>query len=100
MELNQQTISLKALVLKKLVTPSVMALLLMGLFSLCSLELQMKWMDGNPFQNDVNQYYSYLVAQFIHHDFSFQFPHQYWLIESPTGDVIPKVTMGMAMLYC
>lgn len=98
MEPSQQTISLKKLVLKKLVTPSIMAILLMGLFSLFSLEFQMKWI-GNPFQNDVDQYYSYLVAQFIHHDFSFHFPHHYWLIESPIGDMIPKVTMGMAMLY-
>jgi hypothetical protein len=98
MELSQQTISVKKLVLKKLVTPSMMALLLIGLFSLLSLGFQMEWI-GDPFQNDVNQYYSYLVAQFIHHDFSFHFPHQYWLIESPIGDMIPKVTMGMAMMY-
>lgn len=98
MELSQQPISLKKLVLKKLATPSMAALVLIGLFSLCSLEFQMRWI-GNPFENDVNQYYSYLVAEFIHHDFSFHFPHRYWLIESPIGDMIPKVTMGMAIMY-
>lgn len=86
------------MVWKKLATPSIAAIVLMGLFSLFTFELQMRWI-GHPFHNDVDQYYSYLVAQFIHHDFSFHFPHQYWLIESPIGDMIPKVTMGMAMFY-
>jgi hypothetical protein len=48
---------------------------------------------------DVDQYYSYLVAQFIHHDFTFHFPHHYWLVETPTQQYIPKVTMGLAFLY-
>lgn len=98
MHTDHHVISLKQQVARKLVTPSVMALLIIGLFSICTFELQMRWIV-NPFVNDVNQYYSYLVAEFIHHDFSFHFPHGFWLIESPIGDMIPKVTMGMAMFY-
>lgn len=78
--------------------PSIVALFIIALFSALTFDTQMRWI-GNPFQNDVDQYYSYLIAQFIHHDFSFHFPHRYWLIESPIGDMIPKVTMGMAMFY-
>lgn len=59
-----------------------------------------KWGNSeHPFTMDVDQYYSYLVAQFIHHDFSFHFPHHYWLVETPTQQYIPKVTMGLAFLY-
>lgn len=59
-----------------------------------------KWGNSeHPFTMDVDQYYSYLVAQFIHHDFSFHFPHNYWLVETPTQQYIPKVTMGLAFLY-
>ncbi|MES2131059.1 MAG: hypothetical protein V4506_01850 [Bacteroidota bacterium] len=98
MELSQQPISVKKLVFKKLATPTVSAILLMALFSMFTFKY---WMDGaeHIFQRDVDQYYSYLIAEFIHHDFSFHFPHHYWLIETPTGHYIPKVTMGMAILY-
>ena len=59
-----------------------------------------KWGNSeHPFLMDVDQYYSYLVAQFIHHDFTFHFPHHYWLVETPTQQYIPKVTMGLAFLY-
>lgn len=59
-----------------------------------------KWGNSeNSFTMDVDQYYSYVVAQFIHHDFSFHFPHHYWLVETPTQQYIPKVTMGLAFLY-
>lgn len=98
MELSPSPINTKKLVFQKLVTPSVMAFVLMGLFSLFTFGFQMSWI-GSPFENDVNQYYSYLVAEFIHHDYSFHYPHNFWLIETPTGDLVPKVTMGMAMLY-
>ncbi len=98
MELHQNTIGVKALVLKKLGTPTVFVILLMVLFSLFTFKY---WLNGaDPFfQGDVDQYYSYLVAEFIHHDFSFHFPHHYWLIKAPNGDLVPKVTMGMAILY-
>ncbi len=80
------------------ITPSVVVFIGLVLISLLSFKIQMKWIN-NPFSADVNQYYSYLVAQFIHHDFNFHFPHNFWLIQSPDGEVVPKVTMGMAILY-
>lgn len=82
-----------------LATPTVVALLLMAAVSLFSLRFQMKWIGDPFFANDTDQYYSYLVAEFVHHGFFFDLPHRYWLTETPTGDGIPKVTMGMAMLY-
>lgn len=99
MELHQAPISMKQPLLKALATPSMMALLLMAAVSMLSLNFQMKWIGEPFFANDADQYYSYLVAQFIHHDFFFDLPHRYWLTQTPTGDVIPKVTMGMAILY-
>lgn len=98
MEPGLQTISVKSLVLRKLCTPTVALIALMFLFCLFTLDFQMKWI-GTPFQSDVDQYYSYLVAEFIHQDLSFHFPHHYWLTEAPTGNLVPKVTMGMALLY-
>lgn len=52
------------------------------------------------FLQDVDQYYSYLPAYFIHNDLDFQFENQYWLIEAENGRKVPKVTMGMALMYC
>lgn len=48
---------------------------------------------------DVDQYYSYLPAYFVHNDLSFSFEHDYWTSNLPNGKHIPKVTMGMALMY-
>lgn len=62
-----------------------------------------RWVDfdnGNfPMVYDVDQYYSYLPACFIHHDLSFSFEHDYWTSNLPNGKHIPKVTAGMALMY-
>lgn len=96
--MHNQQISTKAIIYNKLITPSVVVILLMAVFSALTFKYWVIW-PNNPFQMDVDQYYSYLVAQFIHHDLSFQFEHQYWLVPTPTGQLIPKVTMGMSFLY-
>lgn len=59
------------------------------------------WHNDNetPFQYDVDQYYSYLPATFIHHDLDFKFPNQYWLANTPNGHRVPKMTYGMAFMY-
>lgn len=51
--------------------------------------------------NDINQYYSYLPAAFIHHDLSFNFDgaDDYWLNPAPNGNMIPKMTLGMSIMY-
>ncbi len=54
---------------------------------------------GTPFTWDVNQYYSYLPATFIHHDLTFSFPNNYWLHKTPTGKNLPMPTYGMALMY-
>lgn len=53
----------------------------------------------NIFVYDVNNYYSYLPAAFVHHDLSFSFPNNYWMTPSPKGNKIAKGTMGMSILY-
>ena len=54
---------------------------------------------GHPFIMDVDQYYSYLPATFIHHDLTFDFPNKYWQITAENGNLIPKVTYGMSLMY-
>lgn len=55
--------------------------------------------NETQFISDVNNYYSYLPAAFIHHDLSFGFPNDYWFTRAPNGNNIPKGTMGMAVMY-
>ena len=85
-------------ILLRLIKPSVLSILMIVIFSVCTYKYWLAWPD-HPFHNDVDQYYSYLVAYFIHHDFSFQFTHQYWLTEAPNHQLVPKVTMGLSFLY-
>ncbi len=100
MKSQNQNTNLSTLILKKLITPSVFVFLVMSVFSATTFKFWINWGGaGVPFTNDVDQYYSYLIAQFIHHDFSFHFNHVYWLVETPTHLYVPKVTMGLSLLY-
>jgi len=80
---------------------SKLSLLLIVVFSACTACFFVNWNGmGHPFVMDVDQYYSYLYALFVKHNFSFLGnPHEYWLTVTPTGHLIPKVTYGMALLY-
>jgi hypothetical protein len=51
-----------------------------------------------PFQWDADQYYSYLPATFIYHDLDFNYTTRYWLIKTPTGKQVPKMTSGVAIM--
>lgn len=96
----QHTDSLSKLILKKIATPSVFVFLIIVLFSATTFKFWINWGTlQTPFQMDVDQYYSYLIAQFIHHDFTFHFDHVYWLVETPTHQYVPKVTMGLSIMY-
>ncbi|MEO8760666.1 MAG: glycosyltransferase family 39 protein [Bacteroidia bacterium] len=55
--------------------------------------------NDTPFQYDVDQYYSYLPATFVHHDLDFKFPNYYWLATAKNGHRVPKMTYGMALMY-
>jgi len=55
--------------------------------------------QNTPFTMDVDQYYCYLPATFIHHDLTFQFDNNYWLIVAENGRPVPKVSMGMSYVY-
>jgi len=52
-----------------------------------------------PFRWDMDQYYSYLPATFIHHDLTFKYTNQYWLNAAPNGNTVEKMTCGMAFMY-
>lgn len=54
---------------------------------------------GTLFIYDVDNYYSYLPAAFIHKDLSFSYPNAYWLTPGPLGNGIAKGTMGMSIMY-
>jgi hypothetical protein len=51
-----------------------------------------------PFFSDTNQYYSYLPATFIYHTANFKCPTEYYLISTPTKDLVPKMTMGVSVM--
>jgi hypothetical protein len=55
--------------------------------------------DNFPFVDDVDQFYSYLPAVFIHHDLTFSFPNNYWTVKAKNGTRIARTTYGMALLY-
>ena len=61
----QHTDSLSKLILKKTATPSVFVFLIIVLFSATTFKFWINWGGlQTPFQMDVDQYYSYLIAQF------------------------------------
>ncbi|MFZ9955070.1 MAG: hypothetical protein ACO3E1_03005 [Flavobacteriales bacterium] len=80
--------------------PSVIVLLFLTVFAASTYDSFTCW-GGNPhpFISDVDQYYSFLVANTIHNDLGFHFPNQYWLHTTSVGHHVPKVTMGMAYMY-
>ncbi len=58
-------------------------------------------------QFDVVEYYQYLPGLFVHHDLNFGFlkqntqswGHKFWLLKSPTGRTVGRMSIGMAMVY-
>ena len=65
------------------------------------------WGKNQVIQNDVISYYAYLPATFIFHDLNFgfvknlpaDFEGKIWLQETPTGNPILRMTMGLAILW-
>jgi len=53
------------------------------------------------YRNDVNQYYCYLPGLFVYKDLSFKFKNDrlYWLTEDENWVALPKMTMGMSLMY-
>jgi len=50
--------------------------------------------------DDVDQYYSYIIATFKHHDLFFEKgTYGFWLFETPTHHLVPKVSYGMSLMY-
>jgi hypothetical protein len=99
MQTNTLNISVWKLIIAKLKTPSVFVFLIFFLFTILAYKYWIVWFQLGPFTDDVDQYYSYLVGEFIHHDLSFKFDNYYWLVPTETGQSVPKVTMGMAYMY-
>lgn len=85
----------------KNISISYLVLLLVSLFAFVFTFHFINWGSiHHPFKDDVNQYYSYLNAVFIDHDLTFKSnANGYWLIETPTHHLVPKVTYGMAFFY-
>ena len=73
-------------------------ILVIGVISFAFFPLIKNW-KADPFTSDVDQYYSYIVALFIHNDLSFSFPNPYWLHTGPIGYPIQKMSLGIAILY-
>ena len=99
MQPNTFHISVWKMIISKMRTPSIFVFLIFFLFTVLTYNFWIVWLEFGPFAFDVDQYYSYLIAEFIHHDFGFKFDHFYWLTPSDSGHSVPKVTMGMAYMY-
>lgn len=86
--------------LPKIKKPSASSYVILGLLVFCLLLYRFfkVWKTNSPFESDCDQYYSYLVAFFIHNDLSFNFPNTYWLAEGPLGIPIQKMSLGVALL--
>lgn len=88
-------------------TFSKCALCLIGFIFFYFFLSQKKWQNDTPFKWDINHYYSYLPAIFIHHDIKYTFidtnPEKYrnnfWASKAPNGNYVEKVSMGMALMY-
>jgi hypothetical protein len=68
---------------------------------------QTKWKSRDVLKHDMYVYYSYLPATFIYNDWSFSFindlppddKRELWTLNTPDGNRVQKMTMGMAMMY-
>ncbi len=78
-------------------------LLLFIFFVFFTIDRYNRWVnfkaDNFPLVHDVDQFYCYLPAAFIHHDLSFKYPNNYWTVTAPNGNKIARTTYGMAVLY-
>ncbi len=61
------------------------------------------WVDfrgaKTPFSYDIDQYYSYLPAIFVHGDLTFSFSNNYWLHDAGEGKFIQRFTVGLSILH-
>jgi hypothetical protein len=80
---------------------SKIAYALIIVYMLSSYNLWRTWLGegGHPFYSDVNVYYSYLPALFVHGDLTFSFPNNYWVVKADNGNIVMKSTMGMSYMY-
>jgi hypothetical protein len=83
------------------IKPTVLVLLFAIIFSLSTFEYWQTWKkgQGSPFTWDVELYYSYLPATFIHQDLSFNYSDKLPMQKLPNGNKNPKYTCGMAIMY-
>lgn len=68
-----------------------------------SIDRNNRWVNFNkdsfPFVDDVDQFYCYLPAVFIHHDLTFSYPNNYWTVKAANGTKMARPTYGMALMY-
>lgn len=66
-----------------------------------------RWADNKIIDQDVIHYYAYFPATFIYHDWKFDFvkklPSDFkgriWLLTTPEGKPVQKMTMGLSILW-
>ena len=66
-----------------------------------------RWENNHIVEQDVVHYYAYFPATFIYHDWKFDFvknlPTDFdgriWLLETPDGKPVLKMTMGLSILW-
>jgi len=66
-----------------------------------------RWKDNKVIDQDAVNYYAYFPATFIYHDWTFQFTKnlppdfegRIWLLPTPDGKQVLKMTMGLSILW-
>ena len=66
-----------------------------------------RWADNKIIDQDVVHYYAYFPATFIYHDWKFNFAQnlpsdfegRIWLLKTPDGKSVQKMTMGLSILW-
>jgi hypothetical protein len=92
---------LKKIALSVYQKPSLYLFIFLIIFTFDRYNRWAEFKNGNfPLVEDVDQFYSYLPAIFIHQDLTFSFPNNYWTATAKNGTKIARTTYGMALMYC
>ena len=80
---------------------SKIAIILIAVFCIVFCKFFVNWGKFNTsLHDDVDQYYSYIIAHFKYHDITFTHgTYKFWLFETPNHKLVPKVTYGMSLFY-
>ncbi len=81
---------------------SLVAFTIIVLFCIVTIKPFLNWLPeyNHPFIYDTDQYYSYLILAFKHRDLALvNGTYGFWLTKTNIGELVPKGTYGMSLVY-